>query len=91
MYLLDWTPGAEEMHISSSSAHWSIVDYYIYYIDIRLHTWSEFLVPLVNMIKEGCGNKSALLIILIYYLKKLQKSNILLENKNLKWGDNIMK
>ncbi len=29
--------------------------------EIIIHTWSELLVPLVNMIKEGCGNKSALL------------------------------
>ncbi len=38
------------------------------------------------MIKEGCGNKSALLILLIYYLKNAQKSNLSLENKNLKCG-----
>ncbi len=35
----------------------------------KIYTWSELLVPLVNMIKEGCGNKSALLILLIFYLK----------------------
>ncbi len=46
--------------------------------------WSELLV---NMIKEGCGNKSSLLILLIYYLKNSQKSNLSLENKNLKWGE----
>ncbi len=41
---------------------------------------------LENMIKEGCGNKSALLILSIYYLKKKsQKSNLSLDNKNLKW------
>ncbi len=38
------------------------------------------------MIKEGCENESALLIVLIFYLKKSQKSNISLDNKNLKWG-----
>ncbi len=32
-----------------------------------IHTWSEFLVPLVNMIKEGCENKCTLLILLIFY------------------------
>ncbi len=48
--------------------------------------WSELLVPLVNMIKEGWENKCALLIRLIFYLKKSQKSNLSLENKNLKWG-----
>ncbi len=31
------------------------------------HTWSELLAPLVNMIKEGCENKPALLIILVFY------------------------
>ncbi len=40
-----------------------------------------------NMIKEGCENESALLILLIFYLKKkTQKSNLSLDNKNLKWG-----
>ncbi len=39
------------------------------------------------MIKEGCENLSALLILLIFYLKKSQKSNLSLDNKNLKWGE----
>ncbi len=38
------------------------------------------------MIKEGCENLSALLIILIFYLKNSQKPNLSLDNKNLKWG-----
>ncbi len=38
------------------------------------------------MVKQGCENVSALLILLIIYLKKLQKSNISLDNKNLEWG-----
>ncbi len=54
---------------------------------IYIQTWSELLVSLVNMMKQGCGNKSALLILLIYYLKNSQKSNLSLENKNLKWGE----
>ncbi len=54
---------------------------------IYIHTWSELLVPFVNMIKEGCGNKSALLILLIYYLNNSQKSNLSLENNNLKCGE----
>ncbi len=37
------------------------------YTHIYIHTWSELLVPLVNMIKEGCENKCALLILLIFY------------------------
>ncbi len=45
------------------------------------------LAPLVNMIKEGCENESAFLILLIFYLKKSQKSNLSLDNKNLKWGE----
>ncbi len=53
----------------------------------HLHTWSELLAPLVNMTKEGCENKSALLILLIFYFKKSQKSNLLLGNKNLKCGE----
>ncbi len=35
-----------------------------------IQTWSELLAPLVNMIKEGSENKPALLILLIFYLKK---------------------
>ncbi len=53
----------------------------------KIHTWSELLAPLVNMIKEGCGNKSALLILLSYYLKNSKKYNLSLENKNLKLGE----
>ncbi len=41
-----------------------------------LQSWSELMAPLVNMIKEGSENKPALLIILIFYLKKSQKSNL---------------
>ncbi len=33
----------------------------------QIHTWSELLVPLVNMIKECCENKPALLILLIFF------------------------
>ncbi len=41
---------------------------------VCIHTWSELLVPLVNMIKEGCENKCALLILLIFYFKKSKLS-----------------
>ncbi len=51
-----------------------------------IYMWSELLAPLVNMIKEGCENQSALLIVLIFYLENSQKSNLSLDNKNLKWG-----
>ncbi len=44
------------------------------------------MAPLVNMIKEGCENVSELLILLIFYLRNSQKSNLSLENKNLKRG-----
>ncbi len=39
------------------------------------------------MIKKGSENENALLILLIFYLKKSQKSNLSLDNKNLKWGE----
>ncbi len=39
------------------------------------------------MIKEGCENESALLILLIFYFKKSQKSNLSLDNAILKWGN----
>ncbi len=52
-----------------------------------IQTWSELLAPLVNMIKEGCENESASLILLIFYLKKSQKFNLSLENKSLKWEE----
>ncbi len=47
-------------------------------------SWPKISAPLVNMIKEGCENESALLILLIFYFKKPQKSNLSLDNKNLK-------
>ncbi len=52
-------------------------------------SWSELLAPLgnINMIKEGCENESALLILLIFYLNKSQKSNLSLDNNNLKWKE----
>ncbi len=56
------------------------------YVCMYVHMWSELLLPLVNMIKEGCENKYALLILLIFYFKKSQKSKLSLENTNLKWG-----
>ncbi len=34
-----------------------------------IQSWPKILVPLVNNIKEGCENVSALLILLIFYLK----------------------
>ncbi len=42
------------------------------------------------MIKEGCENESALLIHLIFYFKKSQKSNLSLDNKNLNGGNIIV-
>ncbi len=40
---------------------------FINVFSVYKHTWSELLVPLVNMIKEGCEYKSALLILFIFY------------------------
>ncbi len=60
---------------------------YLFIYSIYIYTWSELLVPLLNMIEEGRENKCALLILLIFYLKNSQKSNLSLENKNLKWGE----
>ncbi len=45
------------------------------------------IVGTLGKSKEGCGNKFALLIILIFYFKNSQKSKLSLENKNLKWGE----
>ncbi len=39
------------------------------------------------MIKKGCENVSALLILLIFYLKNIQQSILLLE---LKMGENVI-
>ncbi len=47
---------------------------------------AKILAPLVNMIKEGCENYSALLILLIFFFKMHKKSNPSLDNKNLKGG-----
>ncbi len=41
---------------------------------------------LVNMNKEVCENLSAQLIFLNFYLQNSEKSNLSLDNKNLKWG-----
>ncbi len=38
-----------------------------------VQSWPKISAPLVNMIKEGCENESALLILLIIYLKKSKK------------------
>ncbi len=52
-----------------------------------VQSWPKISTPLVNMIKEGWENVSALLILLIFHLKKSQKSKLSLDNKNLKWGE----
>ncbi len=39
------------------------------------------------MIKKGCENVSPLLILLIFYFKSSQKSNLSLDNTNLRWGE----
>ncbi len=95
MVVRDCDPQDPEQVSSSNCCHSLIIigSYQVNFADnihticCNIHTWSELLVHLVNMIKEGCGNKSALLIFLIYYLKNSQKSNLSLENKNLKWGE----
>ncbi len=43
---------------------------------MQLHMWSDLLVPLLNMIKEGCENKPALLILLIFFLFFLNHKNV---------------
>ncbi len=45
---------------------------------------------MVNMFKKVCENESALLILLIFYIKKSQKSNRSLDNKK-KWGEILWK
>ncbi len=40
---------------------------------VYIQTWSELLSHLVNMIKEGSENKSALLILLLFSQKKITK------------------
>ncbi len=60
---------------------------------IHIQSFPKISAPLVNMIKGGCENESALLILLIFYLKrkKSPKSNLLLDNKNLKWGEILLR
>ncbi len=41
---------------------------------------------MVNMIKEGCENKRALLILLIFYIKQITKNEPFIELKQLKMG-----
>ncbi len=60
---------------------------YIYiYKHVHVQSWPKISAPLLNMIKEGCENVSALLILFIFYLKYSQHSNLSLHNKNSKWG-----
>ncbi len=56
----------------------------------HIHTWSELLVPLVNMIKEGSENKPALLIHLIFYLKEITEIEPFFELKQLKMRGNLI-
>ncbi len=55
---------------------------------IYILTCSELLVPLVNMIKEGCENKCASLIFFIFFFQS-QNSKLSLENNNLKKGGGV--
>ncbi len=55
-------------------------------IVLEIQSWPKISAPLVNMIK-GCENESALLILVIFYFKNSQKSNLSLDNKNFKWGE----
>jgi len=48
---------------------------------IYIQSWPKISAPLVNMIKEGCENESALLILLIFYCKISPKSNLSFDNK----------
>ncbi len=52
-----------------------------------LYSWPKILAPLVNMIKEGCENLSALLILFIFHYKNSHKSKLSLHNKNLNGGN----
>ncbi len=46
-----------------------------------MQSWPKILV---NIIKGGCENVSALLLFLIFYLRNSQKSKLSLHNKNYK-------
>ncbi len=72
--------------LTSTNSHWGSQYIYIY-IYIYIQSWPKISAPLVNMFKEGCENESALLILLIFCLKNSQKSNLSLNNKNLKWEE----
>ncbi len=59
---------------------------YIYILYIHIQSWSELLAPLVNMIKEG-SEKTCILILLIFYLKRNHKNLTFHWTKtNWKWG-----
>ncbi len=45
-------------------------------ITLLIQSWPKISAPRVNMNKEGCENESALLILLIFYLKHSQQSNL---------------
>ncbi len=74
------------LKVSNNSSNIETIPTYFILHAVHVQSWPKILALLVNMIKEGCENVSALLILLIFCLKYSQKSNLSLDNKNLKWG-----
>ncbi len=68
---------ATQSPIKHCSTYFFVININIYKFEAispipTIHMWSELLVPLVNMIKEGCENKCALLNpFYIFYHKNL--------------------
>ncbi len=55
-----------------------------------IQLWSELLTPLINIIKEGCENKSTFFILLIIHSKILTKLQPLIAAKQLKAGETFI-
>ncbi len=80
--------GTREWFILFWTGYKVIAACYIYKVQICVVFITIYLccASLVYMIKGGGENESALLILLIFFFFLSHKSNLSLDNKNLKWG-----
>ncbi len=63
--------------LTSNHMKWIFINHVLYKLNFWMYICSgmaKILAPLVNMIKEGCENESALLILLTFFFQA-QKSN----------------
>ncbi len=64
----DCASAHEVCHLDEGHGVFDFHAYIHLHATCNIHTWSESLVPMVNIIKGGCENKCAFLILLILFL-----------------------